>query len=64
MEAMVLENILPYDPEEAIDVFVMTRRERLSVDGTWMGDLQAGSEEVHHLVSADGAKCLDEGTAV
>ena len=43
MEAMVLENVLLYDPVEAIDVFVMTRRERLSVDGTWMGDLQVGS---------------------
>jgi len=64
MEAMVLENVLPYDPEEAIDVFVMTRRERLSVDGTWMGNLQAGLEEVLHSVSADGAKCLDEGSAV
>lgn len=43
MEAMVLENVLPYDLEEAIDVFVMTRRDRLSVDGTCMGDLQVGS---------------------
>ena len=46
MEAMVLENVLLYDLEEAIDVFVVTRRERLSVDGTWMRDLQVGSEEV------------------
>jgi len=44
MEAMVLENVLLYDPVEAIDVLVMTRRGRLSVDGTWMGDLQAGPE--------------------
>ena len=64
MEAMVLEDVLLYDPEEAIDVFVMTRKERLSGDGTWMGNLQAGSEEVLHSVSADGAKCLIEGTAV
>ncbi len=28
-----------------------------------MGDLLAGSEDVLHSVSPDGAKCLDEGTA-
>jgi len=34
MDSMVLEDVLLYDPEEAIDVFVVTRREGLSVDGT------------------------------
>jgi hypothetical protein len=62
MEAMVLGNVFPYGPEETINFLVVTG-ERLSVAGTWMGDLLAGSEEVIHSLSPDGAKCLDEGTA-
>jgi len=47
MEAMVLENVLLYDPEEAIDVLVMTRRERRkcgrNLDGRSPGGVRGGS---------------------
>jgi hypothetical protein len=64
IKAVVLENILPYDPEETIDILSVFTREELSEGGTWMGDLRAGSEVIVHSVSPDGAKCLVEGTAI
>jgi hypothetical protein len=64
IRAVVLPNVLPYDPDETIDILSVFTREELSEGGTWMGDLQAGSEVVLHSVSPDGAKCLVEGTAV
>ncbi|MDF1500757.1 MAG: hypothetical protein P1P76_09835 [Anaerolineales bacterium] len=64
IKALVLPNVLPYDPEETIEILSVFTREELSEGGTWMGDLRAGSEVVLHSVSPDGAKCLVEGTAV
>lgn len=63
-KAVVLPNVLPYDPEETIEILSVFTREELSEGGTWMGDLQAGDEVILHSVSPDGAKCLVEGTAV
>ena len=64
IKAVVLENVLPYDPEETIDILSVFTREELSEGGTWMGDLGAGSEVVLHSVSPDGAICLVEGIAI
>ena len=64
MKAVVLENTLPYDSEETIDILAVFTREELSEGGTWIGDLQAGSEVVLHSISPDGAKCLVEGMAI
>ena len=36
----------------------------LDVEGTWLGDLEAGSEVVLHAVSEDGTGCLVEGPAL
>ena len=64
IQVWVIENVLPYDPDETIDVLAMFTRPELSDGGTWLGDLQAGSEVTLLSVMEDGAACFIEGNAV
>jgi hypothetical protein len=59
--AIVLENKNPYDPNETITILPMFTRPGLNHDGTWMGDLEAGTEVVVHIINQDRTACLVEG---
>ena len=59
--AWVLPNEIPYDPQETITILPMFTRPSLNDGGTWLGDLQAGSEVVLQGVNADRTACLVEG---
>ncbi len=64
IQVWVTENVLPYDPDETIDVLAVFTRPELSDGGTWLGDIQAGSEVTLLSVMEDGAACFIEGNAV
>jgi len=49
------------DPDETITILPMFTRPSLNDGGTWLGDLEAGSEVVLQGVNADRTACLVEG---
>ena len=59
--AWVEPSVLAYDPNETINFLPMFSLPELDAEGTWLGDLNAGSEVILHAVSADGKACLVEG---
>lgn len=59
--AWVEPSVLPYDANETINFLPMFSGPTLDVEGTWLGDLAAGSEVILHAVSEDGRACLVEG---
>jgi len=59
--AWVEPSVLPYDPNETINFLPMFSRPELDEEGTWLGDLEAGTEVVLHAISEDGSVCLVEG---
>ncbi len=59
--AWVLPNEIPYDTNETITILPMFTRPSLNDGGTWLGDLQTGTEVVLHSVNADRTACLVEG---
>ena len=59
--AWVEPSVLPYDPNETINFLPMFSLPELDAEGTWLGDLKAGSEVILHAVSEDGTVCLVEG---
>ena len=62
--AWVEPSVLPYDPNETINFLPMFSRLELDMEGTWLGDLEAGGEVILHAVSEDGTVCLVEGTVL
>ena len=62
--AWVLPNEIPYDPDETITILPMFTRPSLNDGGTWLGDLEAGTEVVLQGVNADRTACLVEGVTV
>ncbi len=64
IQVWVTENVLPYDPDETIDVVAVFTRPELTDGGTWLGDIQAGSEVTLLSVLENGSTCFIEGTAV
>jgi hypothetical protein len=62
--AWVLPNEIPYDPDETITILPMFTRPSLNDGGTWLGDLQAGSQVVLQGVNAERTACLVEGLAL
>lgn len=64
IQVWVTANVLPYDSDETIDVVAVFTRPELSNGGTWLGDVQAGSEVTLFSVLEDGSTCFIEGTAV
>ena len=64
IQVWVTENVLPYDPDETIEVLAVFTRPELSDGGTWLGDIQAGSEVTLLSVMEVGAACFIEGNAV
>lgn len=59
--AWVEPAVMPYDLDETIDFLPMFSRPTLDEEGTWLGDLEAGTEVVLHAISEDGSVCLVEG---
>jgi len=62
--AKILPNEIPYDPDETITILPMFTRPSLNDGGTWLGDLEAGTEVVLHGVDAERMACLVEGTTL
>jgi hypothetical protein len=62
--AWVEPSVLPYDATETINFLPMFSGPELDVEGTWLGDLEAGSEVILHAVSEDGTGCLVEGAVL
>lgn len=62
--AWVLPNEIPYDPNETITILPMFTRPSLNDGGTWLGDLEAGTEVVLQGVDAERTACLVEGVTM
>jgi len=59
--AVILANENPLDPNETVTILPMFTRPGLNQDGTWLGDLEAGTEVVVHIINQDRTACLVEG---
>jgi hypothetical protein len=59
--AVILANENPYDPNETITILPMFTRPGLNEDGTWLGDLEAGTEVLVHIIDQTRTACLVEG---